>query len=135
MCSLGTRPQRWDIVPLAAVGFFLLLVSAILFGLGAYLYHDGRKHEVAGKASAVIGFVALLISGAAQAQAQADRNVDCTLYNRNCQGPFEPLREMLGEMLLELALVIGFAGIGYLIAKATRRKPDTPRGSYLDQLH
>jgi hypothetical protein len=74
-----------------------------------------------------------VLSGAAQRADWANQDVECSLYKRNCPGPFDRLWEGMIGMLEELTLVIVFAGAGYLLAKATRRKPDTPRGSYLDE--
>ena len=115
-----------------SVELLLMVASALLAGLGAYLFYDGHNHKPVAIAFGAVGFVLLLVSGANDRQEWADRDVDCAI-NRDCPPPSvgDTLWNGIVEpWLVEGVLFVGPALIGYFIAKSTRREPPEERKGY-----
>jgi hypothetical protein len=119
---------------MAALGTILMLVSALLVGVGSFLYNDGHDHTFVGKVSAGIGALALGASWLAQSQQSADEAADCTFYNKGCDKN-DSVIEVLGfddmfiGIIVEMILVSCCAAAGWVVAKLTPRQRADGRSS------
>lgn len=124
---------------MSTVGLLLTIFAAAFVGVGSYMYNDGHDHRQAGLISGVIGWGATIVNGAAAQQEVAQENSRCTLEEIetgvSCvdqAGGFYPyifrgIFGFVGNMLLEIAIILTCGLVGYLIAVSTRKQPGDGR--------
>ena len=125
---------------MSAVQFVLTVMGIACAGVGAFLYHDGHDHELAGKLGGAIGVASLGLAMFIKDQQVRDENYNCVVLRRAGDCP-DPDQSLLGALfgwvwdimkggLVEWPLLLAATVVGFLLAQATARKPKEPRSFF-----
>jgi hypothetical protein len=132
-----------------AAGAFMM-IAVICCGVGVFLYNDGRDHQVAGwlmegasGAALALGLLARQVAQDQHYDACREGLSDGAYYNPatgfgntfdygGCLSTPVPFN-LFEEFFLETVLCLIAAGIGFLVAKVTRRKPTDGRRATLSR--
>jgi hypothetical protein len=113
---------------MVAAEHVLLVVSLLGVVAGSFLRHDAYPaHDLVGKAAEAVGWLGTLLSFALAQQHAADTEVACRVYH-HCTTPTAraALAGWIGPAFTDAALAAAASAVGWLVATATRRRPEKP---------